>query len=352
MGLGILALVVFHVALIIIDRRDRLSTLLEDVGYAAGIVGFLALALLSFLSWPRPRPRHKYELWRALHGVLGTLVLLATFVHVIRVGHFATNDVIGWLMAGISGVALIAWFALRILRPFRFARGAFRVASIEPERGDAVTITLIPERGMIDQPWYPGQFGWLKLAARPYDLAEHPFSMSSSAADRSSISFTCKIVGDFTRLLASLPPGERLVVDGPHGSYRPAMDGTPRLLVVAGSGIAPAVSILRTMADAHDHAPVQIIYGVRSMHTATFAEPLELLRSRLNLRIDFVATQESPDWAGVRGRIDERVLRLLAPPDLQLREAFVCGAPQFVDEVGDALVRLGVPREQLHMERF
>lgn len=352
MGLGILALVVLHVALIIFDRRNRLATLLEGMGYLAGIVGLLALVLMSGLSWPRPRPQRRYEAWRALHGSLGMLVLVSTFVHVIRVGHFATNDVIAWLMAGISGTAMIAWFLLRILRPFSLARGAFRVTSVEPERGEAITITLVPERGTIDPAWYPGQFGWLKFAARPYDLAEHPFSMSSSAADRASISFTCRVVGDFTRQLACLPPGERLVVDGPHGSYRPAMDGTPRLLVVAGSGIAPAVSILRTMADARDRAPVQIIYGVRSMHAATLAEALERLQAQLDLRIDVVASQESPDWPGIRGRIDERTLRLLAPPDLRRRAAFVCGAPQFVDEVGDALARMGVPREQLHMERF
>jgi predicted ferric reductase len=352
MGLGVFSLVALHVVLILIDRRDRLTTIIEDVGYIAGFIGLLALMLLSVLSWPRPRPQHRYEMWKALHGALGTLVLVATFVHVIRVGHFATNDVIAWLMAVTAGVALTTWFALRILRPFRFARGAFRLASITPERGDAITITLAPERGTLDQSWYPGQFGWIKLASRPYDLAEHPFSMSSSAAERTSISFTCKVVGDFTRQLMSLPTGTRLVVDGPHGSYRPAMKGAPRMLVVAGSGIAPAMSILRTMSDVGDSAPVQLIYGIRSMHSATFAEALDFLRARLNLRIDFVATQESPSWTGPRGRIDENVLRTLAPRDLTLREAFVCGAPRFVDDVGAALMRMGIPRDQLHMERF
>ena len=45
------------------------------------------------------------------------------------------------------------------------------------------------------------------------------------------------------------------------------------------------------------------------------------------------------------------VPRLLAPPNLRLREALVCGAPQFVDEAGDVLARLCVSREQLHMEQ-
>jgi ferredoxin-NADP reductase len=45
------------------------------------------------------------------------------------------------------------------------------------------------------------------------------------------------------------------------------------------------------------------------------------------------------------------VLRLLAPPNLRLREAFACGAPQRVDKAGDVLARSGVSRKQLHMEQ-
>jgi predicted ferric reductase len=352
MGLGIPALVALHVILILVARRGRLATLFEDAGYVAGIVAFATLLILAALSWPRPRPRRSYEVWRALHGMLGALVVAATLVHVLRVGHFATNNVIAWLMAGTAGAAVVAWFMLRILRPFRNSRDAFRLANVIPERGDAITIVLTPERGLVDPPWYPGQFGWLKLAARPYDLAEHPFSMSSSAVDRTSISFTCKIVGDFTRQLASLPLGTRLVLDGPHGSYRPAMDGTARLLVVAGSGIAPAMSVLRTMADAGDTAPVQLVYGIRTMSSATSVEALELLRTSLNLRIDYVASQESNGWPGVHGRIDESVLRALAPSDLTTREAFVCGTPRFVDDIGAALSRMGIPSDRLHLERF
>lgn len=145
--------------------------------------------------------------------------------------------------------------------------------------------------------------------------------MSSSALDRSTISVTtCKAVGAFTRRVRELALGERPLGEGPHGSHRLSAAGVSSLIVVAGSGIAPAMSILRTMADARDRAPVQRVYGIRSIDAATFAEALDALRTELDLRVDYVASRGAQGWAGRHGRIQ-------------------------------AMARLGVPSGHVHAER-
>jgi ferredoxin-NADP reductase len=39
-------------------------------------------------------------------------------------------------------------------------------------------------------------------------------------------------------------------------------------------------------------------------------------------------------------------------PDVATRDCFVCGPPAFIDAMTRRLARLGVPRRQIHFERF
>jgi ferredoxin-NADP reductase len=39
-------------------------------------------------------------------------------------------------------------------------------------------------------------------------------------------------------------------------------------------------------------------------------------------------------------------------PDVKKRDVFICGPPAMMESVTDALASMGVPRSQLHYERF
>jgi ferredoxin-NADP reductase len=183
-------------------------------------------------------------------------------------------------------------------------------------------------------------------------LAEHPFSYSSSAEAPDRPRFTMKMQAGFSARAAGFEPGTGLLVDGPHGAFRPRATSTGTLLLAGGIGITPSMSILRTAADRGDQRPYLLIYGARTLDAATFMDELELLRARLRLTVILVLSSPPPDWTGERGRINAGVLDRHLPRDVRGWQFMVCGAGPFVDGAIEALETVGIPGERVHAERF
>lgn len=185
-------------------------------------------------------------------------------------------------------------------------------------------------------------------------MDDHPFSLSSSAQRPDRPAFTVKALGDFSASLADLCVGAEVLVDGPHGEGVPDGRATRgRLLLSAGIGITPVLSVLRTAAERGETRPFLLFYGSRRWADVTFREELdELERHRLNLRVVHVLSRPESDWQGERGRVGEELLRSYAPPDLATWSALVCGSPAMVAEASSALQRLGVPQGSIQAEGF
>jgi predicted ferric reductase len=113
-----------------------------------------------------------------------------------------------------------------------------------------------------------------------------PFTLSSSAQRPSRPAFTVKALGDFSASLADLRIGSKVLVEGPHGEgVHDQSDGPGRLLIAAGVGITPAVSVLRTAAQGDDPRRLLLVYGSRGWTDVTFREELaDLERTLPNLK--------------------------------------------------------------------
>jgi len=220
-----------------------------------------------------------------------------------------------------------------------------------PERGGAVTLALRAE-GHDGRPFRPGQFAWLKFADAPHALAEHPFSYSSSALRRERPTFTIKAYGGFTRRVAQIQPGARMLMDGPHGSFSARPDAERFVLIAGGIGITPIMSLLRTAADMSDRRPFLVLYGSLRWERATFREELERLRQRIDLRVVHVLTEPPADWQGEAGFIDGALLERHLPRDLRGADLFLCGPSRMLAATVAGLERLGVAPEHVHAEQF
>ncbi len=349
-----LAAVAAHVAAVMVADPSRLQ-LLQFVGEPwraqAAIGSVVAIGVLFATSIVRKRLRLSYVHWRAIHLLLGALALVLGVVHTVGVGRY--------LVTGPAEIALVAltvgslgavvmmrsrWLRRRSVRPYVLER-------VVPEKGGAVTLELRAE-GHDGQRFIPGQFAWLKLANLRASLAEHPFSYASSAESPDRPSFTMKTQAGFSARAAGFEPGTRMLVDGPHGAFRPRATSTGALLIAGGIGITPSMSILRTAADRGDRRPYLLIYGARSLDGVTFADELEALRGRLNLAVVLVLSSPPADWAGERGRINAGVLDRHLPADVRGWHFMVCGSGPFVDGAMEALEAIGVPGERVHAEQF
>ena len=354
MGLVALGLVVAHVVILIADNTDLISLLnpLEAPNRArAGLGAVVALALLTFTSLWRARARLSYERWRGLHVALGIAILVLSLAHIIWVGHYVAFRSLRWVSLLVVVLALLSIAYLRFARPFAAAGRPYRVSAVRPERGGATTIELEAD-GHRGDAFRPGQFAWLKFHGAPYALVEHPFSYSSSSHRPARPAFTIKARGDFTEAVAELDAGTAIIIDGPHGSFRPAVPDGPFLLVAAGVGITPVRSILQTLADEGDRRELILVYGSRSWEEVTFREELADVEKELDLRVIHVLSRPDADWSGETGRISAELLERVLPMRALRWNVFVCGPPQMTEGLVRELVDLGFPRQAVHAERF
>ena len=301
----LVAAVAAHVALVVVGDPSNLA-LFHPLGAPwrakAALASSVALAALIASSVLRGKLRLPYARWRGLHNALGIGALALGLLHAIGVDRYLTSGPSGLLTAGLAGVGALGLVELRLLRPLRLARRPYLVELVENQRGGAATLALRAD-GHRGHCFRPGQFAWLKLADAPPALAEHPFSYSSSASRPERPAFTIKAYGDFTRRVPQLRPGRRVLIDGPHGSYRPRRHAERFVLIAGGIGITPIISLLRSAADSGDDRPFVLVYGSLRWEEVTFREQLEDLRQRLDLRVVHVLT----DPAGLGGQ--DRVYR-------------------------------------------
>jgi predicted ferric reductase len=294
----LLALVVGHIALAVALQPARYN-LLRFFGQPwraqAAITSVVCLLALIGVSIWRRRMRVRYATWRALHGGLAAVCLILAAVHT-----YGWHRYLG-LGAGSIGLGLLTLVPLGALANLRLRppRSTYLLDRVVPEAGHSTSLVLRAQDGR-GHAFEPGQFAWLRLNDESTRFAEHPFSYTSSAEDRSQIAFTIRAYEGFSARVGGLPVGTRFQVDGPHGAFRFRARAKGVLLLSYGIGITPTMSILRTAADRADPRAFVLFYANRRLEDLTFAEELDELRERLHLRIVHLLSQPPAHWTGER----------------------------------------------------
>jgi ring-1,2-phenylacetyl-CoA epoxidase subunit PaaE len=157
-----------------------------------------------------------------------------------------------------------------------------------------------------------------------------------------------------------LRAGQTLQVLPPQGRFNVPLDPQARrhvLLIAAGSGITPVLSLIRTMLAREPHTRCTLIYGNRKLASTMFREELEDLKDRHLTRftLHHVFSREAQDAPLFNGRLDaERIGTFLQTlvPAATVDEAFVCGPAGMIDAAVSAFSAAGVAPDHVHVERF
>jgi predicted ferric reductase len=356
MGVLAAAAMVIHAVVLGIARPAYLGGLDPtrfELGPLAGIVSLLAVSALIVLTVLRKQIGLGYETWRLTHVILSVLALVAAQVHVSVTGLYAAvpGKHVALLSFSAACVALVVY--LRLVMPARLRLRPYAVTEVRPEGGSTWTVALAPV-GHAGLEFAPGQFAWLRLGCSPWSVVEHPFSFSSSAENRGRIDFAIKEQGDFTRAIGSTAIGTRAYVDGPHGSFSIDFHGSPAgfLFVAGGIGIAPIMSMIRTLSDRRDQREHVVVYACSSWERVSFRDQLEDLTRTMKLKLVIVLSNPPTGWAGASGFITKHHLEGVVFADGVPRAAFVCGPDAMMDSVEKSLLACGLTRRLIHMERF
>lgn len=335
------------------EALGALNPLEAPAHMTAGRTALALFAVVIVTSVWRRRLGIEYRRWRILHAVLATLGFALAIVHIEGAGYYSHAPGTRWMWLAYTLFWLALVLHVRALRPWGLARRPWRVVEVRPERGRAWTVAVEPD-GHDGLRFAPGQFAWLTLGGTPWRFDEHPFSFSSSAERGDRIEFTIKALGDFTRGIGEVGPGTRAWVDGPYGVFTP--DRHPRargfVLVAGGIGIAPIMSMLRTLADRGDARPVWLFHADSTWEDVTFREELESLLGRIDLRVTSVIERPPAGFTGAVGRIRTQLFADALPADRSALECFLCGPKGMCEAAAGMLRELGVRSARIHYELF
>ncbi|MGP4114910.1 1,2-phenylacetyl-CoA epoxidase subunit PaaE [Streptomyces sp. 4N509B] len=241
----------------------------------------------------------------------------------------------------------------------RTAFHTLRVAHVEPLCEDAVAVTFdVPEERAEEFAFRPGQALTLR---REVDGRDERRSYSICAAAGAPLRIAVRLVpgGLFsTWLVRELRPGDTVRAMPPTGRFTPEL-GTParHVLVAAGSGVTPMLSIATSVLAAHPDAQVTLLYGNRRTATVMFAEELADLKNLHPARFQLahVLSREPREAELLTGRLDAARLAALVEALVDVERAdhwWLCGPDGMARAARRVLADLGVPRDRVHQELF
>ena len=159
---------------------------------------------------------------------------------------------------------------------------------------------------------------------------------------------------------ALLRAGETIDVLPPDGHFKYPPDGDqPRnvLLLAAGSGITPILSILTTLLETESTTSVTLVYANRHVKDIIFKEQIEDLRDQYLTRFQLIHTLsgEMQDAPIANGRLDGAKLGQLFATlidSTKLDHVFICGPNEMIASCVEACELEGVAAGRIHKELF
>ena len=313
---------------------------------AIASLALFVLVAVSSVRWARRRLT--YETWYGVH-LYAYLAIVLGFAHQVVVGTDFMDDVRArayWVALYVATVALIV--AFRVGQPIATSiHHRLRVENVVAEGPGVVSIYLTGrdlDRLRVDA----GQYFQWRFLTRETWWRTHPFSLSAAPNGR-WLRITVKSLGDDTRGLAAIPVGTMVFVEGPYGALTLARRSRRGVLLIAGGiGIAPLRALYEALPPGT--GDVALIYRASGDEDVVLRAELDEIARIRGHRVHYLVGRRGTRMVPSDPLGPESIATLV--PDVAQRDAFLCGPVAMMRRVEDALERLGMPREQVHAERF
>jgi ferredoxin-NADP reductase/MOSC domain-containing protein YiiM len=234
-----------------------------------------------------------------------------------------------------------------------------RVARINKESDNVTSFVLAPIDGTPLPVCRAGQFVVLRLLVNPgkppvlrsYSLSDLP------AADHFRISVKSELNGIGSAFLCDRArAGDVLDVSAPRGSFTLHSGQSPVVLLSAGVGATPVMSMLHALAAEKSRREIWWIYGARNSAEHPFAEESRALLKQLSRGRGYMvysrpaATDQVGADFDAPGHIDIALLERIGVS--RSSDFYLCGPSSFLQNMHDGLRNWGVPGGNVHTEIF
>ena len=237
-----------------------------------------------------------------------------------------------------------------------------KIKEVRKETVDCVSILFdVPEYLTQSFTFKQGQYLTLKTniegeeIRRSYSICSAPFE--------NELRIAIKHVegGKFsTYANKKLKKGDTLEVAPPDGRFTTLLNFNHKkhyVLIAAGSGITPILSILKSVLQEEPQSDITLIYGNKNAASVIFREEIEGLKNKhmQKLRVFHVLSRERVDAEFLHGRINASKMTAFAekvPEILRGSEYFLCGPEDMINEVREVLNSYNIDKKNIHFELF
>ena len=263
------------------------------------------------------------------------------------------------------------YMPLAILEPAqlqRWIKGELTVNCIGviDETDDVKTFRFVADPPMLFT-YKPGQFVTLKLGINGKQVSRS-YTISSSPSRPHTLEITIKRIPPPSGSQSAEPEGlvsqwlhdhitvgSKIKLSGPVGKFTCFANPFPKILLLsAGIGITPMMSISRWLCDTGSDCDIIFFHSVRTPRDFIFRQELELMSARhpnFHLAVSTTRREPGQTWFGLTGRLDAAMLQVVAP-DFRERSVYVCGPHSFMENVKAMLQALGYPMQNYYEESF
>jgi ferredoxin-NADP reductase/MOSC domain-containing protein YiiM len=238
-----------------------------------------------------------------------------------------------------------------------------RIAGIHKESDNVTSFIMKPIDGQPLPLFQAGQFVVLRLVIDPDQKPEKPpvlrsYSLSDlPAADHFRISVKSELNGIGSAFLCNRArEGDVLDVSARRGSFTLRPSQNPVVLLSAGVGATPVMSMLHALAAERSQEEIWWIYGARNRSDHPFAEESRSLLKQLSRGRGYIvySRPSAIDKVGADfdapGHIDTVLLEKIGVP--QGSDFYLCGPTSFLQNMRDGLRDWGVLAGNVHTEIF
>jgi nitric oxide dioxygenase len=236
-----------------------------------------------------------------------------------------------------------------------------RVVDVRNESDDIKAFVLEPVDGLPAPAFKPGQYVSVSVSfddgttqLRQYSLSDapHPRTLRISVKrERRNNDKPAGLVSNW--LHDNAGKGTLIQVTHPFGDFNPdAESATPVVLLSAGVGITPMISVLNRIAQTNPSRRVLFAHAARdSGYHAHRADVSAALKAMPNLQV-VTFYEDDPDCDGIATVAGRMSLSRLPGWAHDQANVYLCGPVEFMQEQWGALIKAGVPAARLHREVF
>lgn len=182
----------------------------------------------------------------------------------------------------------------------------------------------------------PGQFVHLRIPGLEHRLLRRPFSICDAVPEKGTLRVVYKVVGEGTRHMASLAPGQVFDAIGPQGqgfSMSAATSDAPALIVAGGYGCAAMLLLAKQI-----RGPRRCLFGGRSRQDVLLVDEFRALGCDVR-----ISTDDGSE--GHHGLVTNLLLGALDDEELRDSPVYACGPHPMLRAVAHIVLARGLDAE-------